>query len=143
MKALGKHIILELYDCDNELLNHKDTVGDIMLESVRVSGATLLHPYFHQFSPQGVSGVAVIAESHFSIHTWPEYGYAAVDIFTCGEDIDPDKAVAHLREKFKAKRIQVVEMKRGALDLPPECLRHKQDHAGQDISMNLQASASA
>ncbi len=143
MKALGKHIILELFDCDYDLLNEKDTVGDIILESVRISGATLLHPYFHQFSPQGVSGVAVIAESHFTIHTWPEYGYAAVDIFTCGEDIDPDKAVSYLKEHFKAKRIQVVEMKRGALDLPPECLKHKQDGAVSDGSMKLHSSSAA
>ena len=125
MKALGKHIILELYNCDFDILNNKEKVGDIIVESVRKSGATLLHPFFHQFSPQGVSGVAVIAESHFSIHTWPEYGYAALDIFTCGEDINPDVAVSYLREQFNAKNIQVVELKRGALDLPPESLKHK------------------
>ena len=127
MKALGKHLILEFYDCDCEILNQKEKVGNIIVESVHKSGATLLHPYFHQFSPQGVSGIAVIAESHFSIHTWPEYGYAAIDIFTCGDDIDSDMAVSYLKEKFKAKSIQVMELKRGALDMPPESLRYKQD----------------
>ena len=126
MKALGKHIILELYGCDREILNDREKVGDFIIESVRISGATLLHPYFHQFSPQGVSGVAVIAESHFTIHTWPEYGYAALDIFTCGDDIDSDVAVSYLRKQFNAESIQVVELKRGALDVPSECLKHKQ-----------------
>ena len=125
MKALGKHVILELYDCNYDILNHKEEIARIITESVRRSGATLLHPFFHQFSPQGVSGVAVIAESHFSIHTWPEYGYAAVDIFTCGEEIDSDVAVSFLKEEFAAERMQVMELKRGALDLPAEKLKHK------------------
>jgi S-adenosylmethionine decarboxylase len=125
LKALGKHVILELYDCNYDTLNHKEEIARIITESVRISGATLLHPFFHQFSPQGVSGVAVIAESHFSIHTWPEYGYAAIDIFTCGEDIDSDAAVSFLKDEFAARRMQIVEIKRGALDLPAEKLKHK------------------
>jgi len=125
LKSLGKHIILEFYDCNDKTLNSKEKVAAIITESVQKSGATLLHPFFHQFSPQGVSGVAVIAESHFSIHTWPEYGYAAVDIFTCGDEINPDVAVSYLKKQFAAKSMQVVELKRGALDIPPERLKHK------------------
>jgi len=80
---------------------------------------------FHQFNPHGVSGVVVIAESHFSIHTWPEYGYCALDIFTCGEQIDSDLALQFLKQAFKAKSMSIVELKRGTLDVPEGELKHK------------------
>jgi S-adenosylmethionine decarboxylase len=142
LKALGKHIIVELYECNREVLDQKEKVADVILESVKMSGATLLHPFFHKFSPQGVSGVAVIAESHFSIHTWPEYGYAAIDIFTCGEDINPDVAVSYMKDHFQAQKMQILELKRGALDIPPECLRHKQGYKAETKHFALQGHAS-
>jgi S-adenosylmethionine decarboxylase len=70
---------------------------------------------FYQFSPQGISGVVIIAESHISIHTWPEYSFAAVDVFTCGEVIEPIKAVKPLAERLKAKSTSYIELKRGVL----------------------------
>ena len=79
------------------------------------SGATVLGESFHHFSPQGVSGVVVIAESHLSIHTWPEYGYAAVDIFTCGTSVEPEKAAEVLIEKLGAKNHSLMEIQRGLL----------------------------
>ncbi len=85
MKILGRHLIVEYADCNCELLNDIDFLEEQMNESVRVAGATIVSSKFHRYNPQGVSGVIVIAESHLSIHTWPEYGYAAVDFFTCGE----------------------------------------------------------
>ena len=79
------------------------------------SGAVVMGESFHHFSPQGVSGVVVIAESHLSIHTWPEYGYAAVDIFTCGTTVEPEKAAGALIEKLRAKNHSLQEIQRGLL----------------------------
>ncbi|MEJ5299497.1 MAG: adenosylmethionine decarboxylase [Thermodesulforhabdaceae bacterium] len=125
MKALGKHLIVELYDCDKNLIEHVDQVEAILVEAVNVSKATIIKPVFHQFNPHGVSGVVVIAESHFSIHTWPEYGYCALDIFTCGDQIDSDLALQFLKKAFKAKNMSIMELKRGTLDVPEGELKHK------------------
>lgn len=125
MKSLGKHLIVELYDCDFDLINDVSHVEKILVEAVAISKATIVQPVFHQFSPHGVSGVVVIAESHFSIHTWPEYGYCALDIFTCGELIDSDASLAYLQKAFKAGGLSVMEIKRGVLNLPADRLRHK------------------
>ena len=113
MKELGKHVIVEMYECDSERLNDYDTIRTSMLEAADIAGATIVGETFHRFAPHGVSGVVVIAESHLSIHTWPEYGYAALDLFTCGHSVDPWKAFAHLREKLGAGQVSQVEMKRG------------------------------
>ncbi|TGN19641.1 adenosylmethionine decarboxylase [Leptospira idonii] len=125
MKALGQHVIAELYECDPEMINNHELVETIMLEAADVSGATVVNSTFHQFNPYGVSGCVVISESHFTIHTWPEYGYAAIDVFTCGDLIDNNKALLYMKEKFAAKSISVVEMKRGLLNLPVEQIRVK------------------
>lgn len=125
MKSLGKHLIVELYDCDFDLINDVSQVEKILVEAVAISKATIVQPVFHQFSPHGVSGVVVIAESHFTIHTWPEYGYCALDIFTCGELIDSDASLEYLKQAFKAGSLSVMEIKRGVLNLPAERLRHK------------------
>jgi S-adenosylmethionine decarboxylase len=125
MKALGKHLIVELYDCDRSLIDRVDQVEAILVEAVKISKATIIKPVFHQFNPHGVSGVVVIAESHFSIHTWPEYGYCALDIFTCGEQIDSDLALQFLKKAFRAKNMSVMELKRGTLDVPEGELKHK------------------
>lgn len=115
MKALGNHIIVEFYNCDKGIMNDAPLIERLMNEAAILSGATVVGSHFHVFNPHGVSGVVVIAESHLSIHTWPEYGYAAVDIFTCGETIDSVKAFMHLKEGFKAASTSTVEMKRGQL----------------------------
>ena len=125
MKSLGYHLILELEGCPEACLNDPEAVRRIMIESVEASGATMIRPFFHQFAPQGVSGVVIISESHFSIHTWPEYGYAAVDIFTCGDQIDMDVAVETLRRGLGAEAIQKMLLTRGMLDLPDDMIRHK------------------
>ena len=125
MKSLGYHLILELEGCSSAALDDRETVSRVMTEAVEASGATLIQPFFHQFSPQGVSGVVIISESHFSIHTWPEYGYAAVDIFTCGDQIDMEVAVERLRRGFGAEAVQKMLLTRGMLDLPDEMIRHK------------------
>lgn len=115
MNALGKHILLELKDCNREALNDLDFLRGIMLTAANDCGATVLGESFHPFNPQGVSGVVVIAESHISIHTWPEYGYAAVDIFTCGNSVQPEKAVTVLIEKLGSKNHSLIEIQRGLL----------------------------
>ncbi len=126
MQALGRHVLAELYDCDKELINDQEFIEEIMLRAVEVSGATIVKPVFHKFNPHGVSGVVVIAESHFTIHTWPEYGYCALDIFTCGDVIDNYAALTFIREKLMAKGVSVSEVKRGVLNLGVE-LKHKPD----------------
>lgn len=137
MRSLGSHLILELLDCPPQVLDCPQTVARVMTEAVHASGATLIEPFFHQFAPQGVSGVIIISESHFTIHTWPEYGYGAVDIFTCGEVIDMDAACEHLRQGLKAGRIQKMMLSRGLLDLPPEMIRHKPGAAEAPSAGNL------
>ncbi len=119
MAALGKHLLLELKDCDAELLNNMEYLREA-LSSVALSiGATVIKDSFYQFSPQGISGVVIIAESHISIHTWPEFCYAAVDVFTCGEVIQPAMAVKPLADKLKAKSTSYIELKRGLLTESP------------------------
>ena len=98
---VGQHILLDLYDCDNSLDN-VELVENIMLEAAKQSGASVVDTRFHAFSPQGVSGMVIIKESHFSIHTWPEHNFASVDIYTCGETINFEKAVNWLTKELKA-----------------------------------------
>ena len=116
MNALGKHLLLELKDCNREALNDIDFLRDTMLAAANECGATVLGESFHQFSPQGVSGTVVIAESHLFIHTWPEYGYAAADIFTCGTSVQPEKAARTLVRKLGSQNHSTVEVRRGILD---------------------------
>ncbi len=115
MNALGRHLLIELQDCDREVLNDLDFLRDAMVTAAIDCGATVLGESFHHFSPQGVSGVVIIAESHLSVHTWPEYGYAAVDIFTCGVSVEPRKAAEVLIEKLGAKSHSLMEIQRGLL----------------------------
>jgi len=115
LNALGKHLLLELKDCNKDVLNDLSFLKNTMLTAAIESGATVLGESFHPFSPHGVSGVVVIAESHLSIHTWPEHNYAAADIFTCGDSVQPERAAEILIEKLGAKSHSVVEIQRGLL----------------------------
>ena len=115
MHALGRHVLLELYDCDAEVLKDLETVREEMVEAARRARATIVTVTFHEFNPFGISGVVVISTSHLSIHTWPEYRYAAVDIFSCGDVVQPQAAIDHLVQVFAAERISVVELQRGLL----------------------------
>ena len=113
MKALGKHVLVELYDCDSKLLNDISFIKETMLAAAKKSGATVLGESFHQFSPQGVSGENIIAESHLTIHTWPEHGYAGADIFTCGTRVKPEKAAEVIIARLKPVTHSIVKMDRG------------------------------
>lgn len=115
MKHLGRHVLAEIYGCDFETLNNIQKVERIMVNAALEAGAEVRECVFHKFSPQGISGVVVISESHLAIHTWPELGYAAVDVFTCGDNIDPWDACNYLTEHFDAKQISAKEAKRGIL----------------------------
>ena len=117
MHSLGKQIVAEFYHCPEGRLEDPVLVEQAMLEAARCSGATVVTRAFHQFSPHGVSGVVVIAESHFAIHTWPEYGYAAVDLFTCGDTVCARRAFEHLRSALGAAQVSTMELRRGQLDL--------------------------
>ena len=112
MKPLGRHLLLELFECDATALSSLATVKTSMLEAANRARATIVSHVFHEFSPFGVSGVVVIAESHLAIHTWPEYRFAAVDVFSCGEVLQPQLAAEYLAERFTAGRISVVELGR-------------------------------
>jgi len=124
MQALGRQILVEFYDCDPDVLKNRDAIDAAVNEAVKRSGATIVTSTFHTFSPFGISGVVVIAESHVAIHTWPEYGYSAVDIFTCGENIDPWAIHDHLKEAFCSKNTSSMELKRGVFKVKGK-LKHK------------------
>ena len=113
MNALGRHLLLELFDCDADAINNLETVKGALVEAAKRAQATIVDVVFHEFNPFGISGVVVIAESHLSIHTWPEYRYAAVDIFSCGDVLQPQVAANYLVEQFGAERASVVELQRG------------------------------
>ena len=112
---LGKHAIIEYYGCNHESLNDIPLLRSALITAAEIAGATVIESLFHEFSPYGITGVVVVAESHLSIHTWPEYGYAAVDVFTCGETIDNHKAVEFIKTEIGAKKYEVVEFQRGKL----------------------------
>ena len=111
--AAGIHCILELYGCPFELLNDENMVRESIEKASRKAMSTLLSIQSHKFDPQGVTAIALLAESHISMHTWPELGYAAVDIFTCGETAKPQFACDMLAEEFKAGHHTMVAMPRG------------------------------
>lgn len=118
MDTLGKHLLIEYYDCDRDLLNSVSGVEKVMTAAAEACGATIVRSVFHAFNPIGVSGVVVISESHLAVHTWPEHGYAAVDVFTCGTHVDPRDAELYLRGAFRAGDVLVQAIDRGTLEGP-------------------------
>ena len=118
MLKLGKHFLIEYHECDRRVLDDQSKIQDILLDAAVACGATILEYSFHKFAPQGVSGVVLIAESHISIHTWPEYGYAAVDIFTCGTTVDPWIAYHNMKKELNSDETVVREIERGEISSP-------------------------
>jgi S-adenosylmethionine decarboxylase len=114
--ALGRHLLLELKICNEEVLDDLNFLRDCLNEAAVQSGATVVGESFYHFSPHGVSGVVNIAESHIAIHTWPEYRYAALDVFTCGDDVDPEKAARLITEKLGAQSHSLIELRRGIIE---------------------------
>lgn len=116
MNALGRHLLLELKDCNPKVLNDLDFLKNCLRIAAEEAGATVVNESFHQFTPYGVSGVVIIAESHLFIHTWPEHNYAAVDIFTCGNSVEPTKAAELIMDRLGAKNPSVIELRRGLVE---------------------------
>ncbi len=111
-QVLGRHLIVEVFEADPRLLDDAQALEQLLLRAAHAANATVIQSVFHRFSPYGVSGVVVIAESHLTIHTWPEYGYAAIDIFTCGPKMDLEAAVAVIAQGLGG-RIMQIEISRG------------------------------
>jgi S-adenosylmethionine decarboxylase len=113
MRPLGRHIIIDLYDCRPEAIGDREGVEEAMVGAAEDMGANVVCVEFHYFEPQGVSGTVVISESHLTIHTWPEYDFAAVDIFTCADDVDPERAIERLKAEFGPESIETNDLARG------------------------------
>ncbi len=111
--ALGTHILLELTNCPAQLLLEQDALAATLVEAADTAGATVVKPVFHQFSPHGLSGVVVIAESHIAVHTWPEHGYAAIDIFTCGDPVVASRIQSEIERRFAPARATAQTINRG------------------------------
>jgi len=114
LNAIGTHCLTELYDCPATTLNDVAAIEALLAEAVRRMGADLVKRVSHQFSPHGVTVLGLLAESHISIHTWPECGYVAIDAFTCGTRCRPRLACEYLAKAFEAKRSVIVDLTRGA-----------------------------
>lgn len=117
--SLGRHVLAEMFGCRIDVLNDRERIREAMVTAAKTAGAEVVGDFFHQFSPHGISGVVVISESHLAIHTWPEYGYAAVDIFTCGDTVDPWMACRHLVRSFEATNMTANEVRRGIFESSP------------------------
>jgi spermidine synthase len=115
--ALGRQLLVDLYGCERERLNDEAYVRQQLLAAAVQAGATVIESHFHSFSPCGVTGTVSIQESHLSIHTWPEHAYAALDIFTCGDSVDPWCAYESLKAAFSADRGSALEVHRGRPDM--------------------------
>ena len=120
MKSVGRHVLVEYYGCDSEILGDASLLERAVVKAAKDAGATVLNSTFHQFAPVGTSGVVVIQESHLAIHTWPEFNYAAVDLFTCGDMIDPWVSFNSLKESLSSEFSSPLEMLRGQFELLPD-----------------------
>ncbi len=111
-QVLGHHFLVDFLTCDIQVINNLKKIREHLIKAAQLAEATIVSDTFHMFSPQGVSGVVIIAESHMAIHTWPEFACAAVDIFTCSEKMDAQKAIDYLAEAFQAKKIKIQKFER-------------------------------
>jgi len=107
------HILLDLYNCDPGLLRDSEALRRVLQETADENGLTVLNGIFHRFEPHGVSGVLLISESHMSVHTWPEHGYAAVDVFSCRPGISAEKVRASLEKRLRPGRVRMQAITRG------------------------------
>ncbi|MED4164590.1 adenosylmethionine decarboxylase [Halalkalibacterium halodurans] len=113
MDTMGRHVIAELWGCDVDKLNDLSFIEQVFVDAALKAGAEVREVAFHKFAPQGVSGVVIISESHLTIHSFPEHGYASIDVYTCGDRIDPNVASNYIAEALKATTTEVVELPRG------------------------------
>ena len=115
VEALGTQLIIEMHDCHTESFDDLEWVKQTLIEAAKRAQATIVDVMFHKFSPIGISGVVVISESHFAIHTWPEHRYAALDIFTCGTVLDSNAAIAYITQHFRSTHYEVTSLSRGLM----------------------------
>jgi S-adenosylmethionine decarboxylase proenzyme len=115
--SLGRQFLVELYDCCPKAISDLKFIRESMVEAANLSKATIVNEVFHEFNPHGFSGVVVIAESHFAIHTWPEYGVVSIDIFSCSSKMCPELGITFLRNAFKANKIEIKEVQRGQVEV--------------------------
>ena len=113
--SLGTHVLVDFYNCNTKSLNDVQFVRESLLEAARIAEAAIVTENFHIFSPHGISGVVIIQESHITIHTWPEYGYAAVDLFTCGSNLKLKNAMLFLKERFQSTTMEFNNIMRGVI----------------------------
>lgn len=116
MNYLGHHIILDFHDCNPQILSDCNVMKTVMGEAARKANCTIVGEFYHEFEPHGISGCTIISESHFTIHAWPEHGYAAVDMFYCGDNVDIAAAETYLSERFESTRVERHELARGAIE---------------------------
>ena len=116
MDTLGLHYVIEASGCDPKVLADADALKRILMEAAKIGEMDVRSTYFYRFSPQGVSGMVVVSGSHISIHTWPEKGYAAVDVYTCDLDSEPEKAIEYILREIKASYAHITEIERGIED---------------------------
>ena len=135
IEQLGRHILVEYYDCDKEILNNHALIEKYMVEAAKEANATVVTSCFHMFNPWGVSGAVIIQESHLTIHTWPEYGYASVDLFTCGDSVNPWVAFDYLEKNLKAEKSEASEVARGLVDR----IRHNSKEKFEEIKFKPDA----
>lgn len=109
----GTHLIAELAGCNQEVLNNEELLREGLREAAQTAGATVLSVHSHKFTPVGVTAFALLAESHISIHTWPELGYAAVDAFTCGQSMCTELAIESVAHALDSKNTKVITVRRG------------------------------
>jgi S-adenosylmethionine decarboxylase len=113
----GRHLILDLYDCDPEILDDYEGLEELLVTALQMANATILRIIGEQFEPQGVTLLALLTESHASIHTWPEIGYCAIDLYTCGDTTQTHKAAEFLKHKLKSKQTEQKELIRSITPL--------------------------
>ena len=130
MNTLGRHLLIELYDCDIALLNDAEKIKSILISAAKNAGCSVVSAHSNLFNPHGVSAVVVIAESHITIHTWPELGYASIDAYTCSGTVNPWKIRDFLIKSFKAGREESIELERGLFGKAKVAQIHGQQFAG-------------
>jgi len=135
--ALGRHLTIEYYDCNTKVLADVAGMEKLFVDAAVKSGATVLESSFHEFQPQGVSGIVVICESHFAVHAWPEHDYAAVDIFTCGDQIDFELAANALRNALGSRSMVISNvLSRGLIGQNGHLLHEEPNQSVSECSLS-------
>ncbi|WP_174615304.1 adenosylmethionine decarboxylase [Virgibacillus ihumii] len=123
MEIMGRQVIAELWDCNIDILNDISLLERIFVDAAIKAGATVRKALFHQFAPHGVSGVVIISESHLTIHSFPEHGYASIDVYTCGAKLDPTIAVEYIVYALESKSNEIKEIPRGMGPVRPHPIK--------------------